>query len=167
MSPGAAPDAPAVQAVVSRFGAEAGEPAAVVAGADLVVIATPDDAIDAVAADIAGAVDPDTLVIHLSGARGVDALTAVPARTGALHPLQSLPDPEIGATRLAGSYAAVAGDAEVEALATAMGMIPFRIADARPRRRITPPRASPATTWSRCSPRSRRARTSPPRRSSR
>jgi predicted short-subunit dehydrogenase-like oxidoreductase (DUF2520 family) len=127
---GREPDAPGVQAAAARFGAEAVAPATAVPGMDLVVIATPDHAIDAVAALIADAVAPSALVIHLSGARGVDALAGVGARTGALHPLQSLPDAVRGASRLAGSYAAVAGDPEVEDLARAMQMVPFRIADA-------------------------------------
>ena len=93
------------------------------------MIATPDRAIEAVAGAIADSVAPDTLVIHLSGARGVEALEAIPARTGALHPLQTLPDPIQGTTRLAGAYAAVAGDSAVEDLANDMGMIPFRVAD--------------------------------------
>jgi predicted short-subunit dehydrogenase-like oxidoreductase (DUF2520 family) len=127
---GRAPTAPSVAATAQRFGAVVGEPAAVVADAELVVIATPDHAIDAVASTIAGSVAPDALVIHLSGARGVDALDAIAGRTGALHPLQTLPDPVRAATRLAGAYAAVAGDAAVEDLALALGMIPFRVADA-------------------------------------
>ena len=122
-------DAASVRATAQRFGAVAGDPATVVAGADLVVIATPDRAIEVVAGAIADSVAPDTLVIHLSGARGVEALQAIPARTGALHPLQTLPDPIQGTTRLAGAYAAVAGDAAVEELANDMGMIPFRVAD--------------------------------------
>lgn len=124
------PEGPSVRAAAERFGAAACAPAAAVVDVDLVVIATPDHAIDAIAAAIADAVAPPTLVIHLSGARGVDALDGVGARTGALHPLQSLPDPERGTARLAGSYAAVAGDEEVDELARSMAMLPFRIADA-------------------------------------
>ena len=126
---GRAPDAPGVRAAAAHFGAAAGTPPSVVAEADLVLLATPDRAIDAVAAEIAVAVAPTTLVVHLSGARGLDALDAVPARTGALHPLQSLPDAEVGAQRLAGAYAAVAGDPEVAELARSMGMHPLRVAD--------------------------------------
>src|SRR4051794_24422828 len=126
---GRAVDAPSVRATAAHFGAVAGTPAAVARGVDLVLIATPDRAVEAVAAEIADAVAPATLVVHLSGARGLDALAAVPARTGALHPLQSLPNAELGVGRLAGAYAAVAGDPEVEDLARAMGMHPLRVAD--------------------------------------
>jgi predicted short-subunit dehydrogenase-like oxidoreductase (DUF2520 family) len=113
-----------------RLDAVPGPPAAVVADVELVIVATPDRAIDAVVDEIAGEVAPGALVVHLSGARGVDALDGVAARTGALHPLQSLPDPVLGAARLPGSFAAVAGDDAVEDLARAMGMTPFRIDDA-------------------------------------
>jgi predicted short-subunit dehydrogenase-like oxidoreductase (DUF2520 family) len=127
---GRAPDAASVQAAAGRFGATAGTPAAVARLADLVVIATPDGVIDAVAASIADAVAVDALVVHLAGSRGLDALASIPARTGALHPLQSLPDAEVGRARLVGAYAAVAGDDAVEELARTIGMTPFRVADA-------------------------------------
>ena len=93
------------------------------------VIATPDAAIDAVAAEIAPAVRRDALVVHLSGARGLDALGAVPARTGALHPLQTLPSADAGAARLPGAWCAVAGDRQVWALARQLGMEPIEVAD--------------------------------------
>lgn len=126
---GRRPDAPGVVAAAARFGVPASDVPAAVAGADVVVIATPDAAIESAAALVAPAVRPDALVIHLSGARGLDALGAIGARKGALHPLQSLPSAEVGVTRLAGAYAAVAGDPEVVELARAMGLQPFRVAD--------------------------------------
>jgi predicted short-subunit dehydrogenase-like oxidoreductase (DUF2520 family) len=127
---GRAVDAPGARAAAARFGAPARTPREAAADADLVIVATPDRAIDTVAEAIATAVSPDALVVHLSGARGVDALARVPARRGALHPLQSLPDADVGRARLAGSYAAVAGDGAVEALARSIGLIPFRVPDA-------------------------------------
>jgi predicted short-subunit dehydrogenase-like oxidoreductase (DUF2520 family) len=123
------PDAPRVRRTATRFAARAAAPADVVPDADLVVVATPDGEIDRVARTIARAVGPDALVVHLSGARGLDALDAIGGRTGALHPLQSLPDPVTGAARLAGSYAAIAGDAQVGRIARDLGMIPFQVAD--------------------------------------
>jgi len=78
------------------------------AGVDLLVIATPDGAI----ASLARAVrpDPHTVVTHLSGALGLDALDPHPRRA-ALHPLAALPDPVTGADRLrSGITFAVAGD---------------------------------------------------------
>ncbi len=124
------PDAPSVVAGAARFAVEPTDVATAVADADLVVIATPDDAIGDAAARVAPAVRPDALVVHLSGARGLDALGTLPCRVGALHPLQSLPSPEIGVTRLDGAFAAVAGDAEVAELARTIGLVPFPVADA-------------------------------------
>jgi predicted short-subunit dehydrogenase-like oxidoreductase (DUF2520 family) len=81
---------------------------------DLVVIATPDDAVAGVAASIepAGAV-----VVHLAGSLGLDAL-APHERRGALHPLRSIPTPD---TSLAGAWFAVAGDALVEQAVADLG----------------------------------------------
>lgn len=66
-------------------------------GVDLLVIATR----DAEVAAVAGSVRPvvGTTVAHLSGLLGLDAL-APHERRAAIHPLVSLPDPEIGAARL-------------------------------------------------------------------
>jgi predicted short-subunit dehydrogenase-like oxidoreductase (DUF2520 family) len=78
------------------------------AGVDLLVIATPDPAIAEVAAAVTAV--PTTVLAHLAGALGLDVL-AGHERTGALHPLVSLPDAETGAARLAdGAWFAVAGD---------------------------------------------------------
>jgi predicted short-subunit dehydrogenase-like oxidoreductase (DUF2520 family) len=126
---GRRPDAPSVLAAATRFGVVPSDVPAAVADADVVVIATPDAAIESAAALVAPAVRSDALVLHLSGARGLDALAGVAARTGALHPLQSLPSVEIGVGRLTGAYAAVAGDPEVAGLARAIGMQPFTVAD--------------------------------------
>ena len=66
-------------------------------GVDVLVIATPDDAI----ADVAAAVAPaaGTTVVHLSGSLGLDALAPHPLRA-AVHPLVPLPNGEVGAARL-------------------------------------------------------------------
>jgi predicted short-subunit dehydrogenase-like oxidoreductase (DUF2520 family) len=126
---GRTPDAPSTQDAAARFGAPAVDVPDAVRDADLVVIATPDAAIDSVAAALAPAVRRDALVVHLSGARGVDALGVVPARTGALHPLQTLPSAEAGAARLPGAWCAVAGDPQVWELARQLGMKPIAVAD--------------------------------------
>lgn len=126
---GRAPDAPSTLAAADRFGAPARTVSEVARDADLVVIATPDAAIDAAAAALAGSAGPDALVIHLSGARGLDAIAAVPARRGALHPLQSMPTAELGLARLPGSWAAVAGDPQTSAIAESIGLRPFPLAD--------------------------------------
>lgn len=84
------------------------ELAAAAVGVDLVVIAAPDDAI----AKVAAAIDPvvATVVAHLSGATTLDAL-APHERRASIHPLVSLPEPVVGASRLRGAWFAIAGDA--------------------------------------------------------
>jgi predicted short-subunit dehydrogenase-like oxidoreductase (DUF2520 family) len=81
--------------------------AAAVRHADVVVIATPDDAIATVSDSLVGLVDG--VVMHLSGSLGLEVL-AGHARTGCVHPLVSLPSPGVGAKRLVGAWFAVAGD---------------------------------------------------------
>src|SRR5437667_8673 len=57
-------------------GVEVVDPAAAASRAEVVVIATPDDRIAAVAAELAerGAFAPGRAVLHVSGATGLDAL---------------------------------------------------------------------------------------------
>jgi predicted short-subunit dehydrogenase-like oxidoreductase (DUF2520 family) len=123
------PDAPSTRAAAARFGVPATTVPDAVRDVDLVVIATPDAAIEAVAAALAPTVRSDALVVHLSGARGVGALGVVPSRTGALHPLQTLPSVDAGAARLAGAWGAVAGDPQVADIARQLGMRPVEVAD--------------------------------------
>jgi predicted short-subunit dehydrogenase-like oxidoreductase (DUF2520 family) len=77
------------------------------AGADVVVIATPDGAI----ASTAAAIRPvgGVAVVHLAGSLGLDVL-APHQRRASVHPLVALPDPIAGAQRLIGAWFAVAGD---------------------------------------------------------
>lgn len=76
-------------------------------GTDVLVIATPDSAVPAVAA----AVTPveGTPVVHLAGALGLEAL-APHRRRASVHPLVSLPDARLGVARLVGAWFAVSGD---------------------------------------------------------
>ena len=88
-------------------------------GVDLLVIATPDDAVR----DVAGAVTPvaTTTVVHLSGSLGLDVLATHPRR-GSLHPLVPMPNATIGAQRLrSGITFAVAGDPLTRLLAESLG----------------------------------------------
>ena len=97
------------------------------AGVDLLVIATPDGAVREVAAAVAPS--DHTVVAHLAGSLGLDVLDGHP-RTAALHPLVSLPSPEIGAGRLAASaWFAVAGDPVVEEIVADLGGRAFTVAD--------------------------------------
>jgi pantoate--beta-alanine ligase len=88
-------------------------------GVDVLVIATPDAAISTVAQCVAPR--PDTVVMHLSGALGLDVL-APHLRRASLHPLVPLPSPEVGRVRLrSGVTFAVAGDPVAARLAELLG----------------------------------------------
>ncbi|HXF72672.1 MAG TPA: NAD(P)-binding domain-containing protein, partial [Actinomycetota bacterium] len=81
------------------------EPAEAAEGADLVLIATPDDAIASTCAALAGSVGDGRWVAHVSGATGLDALA--PARRAgagvlAIHPLQTFPDVDAALDRIPG-----------------------------------------------------------------
>ncbi len=101
-------------------------------GVDLVVVATPDRAV----VDVAAAIEPHeaTLMVHLAGSLGADALLPHPRR-GAIHPLVSLPSPEVGTRRLLDhAWFAVAGSDDsaqddVAAIVTRLGGRAFRVAD--------------------------------------
>jgi predicted short-subunit dehydrogenase-like oxidoreductase (DUF2520 family) len=92
---------------------------AAAADVDVVIIATP----DTVVADVAAAIAPvdSTVVLHLSGALGLDVL-APHRRRGSLHPLMPLPSAEVGRVRLrSGITFAVAGDPMATTLGRALG----------------------------------------------
>src|SRR3989442_2742755 len=81
----------------------------------VVLIATPDDAIGGVAADLAreAAIGEDQVVLHLSGLLdrlALHALAFTGAALGSFHPLQSVADPASAAERLRGSFAGLEGD---------------------------------------------------------
>jgi len=82
--------------------------AAAARDAEVVLIATPDDAIAAACAQIAPALRPGAAVIHASGATSLDALgAAADARTLSLHPLQTCPTVESAVERIPGAVFAV------------------------------------------------------------
>jgi predicted short-subunit dehydrogenase-like oxidoreductase (DUF2520 family) len=94
---------------------------------DVLVIATPDDAIADVAAQVTPV--PTTTVVHLSGSLGLDAL-APHRRRAAVHPLVPLPNAEVGAHRLAsGVTFAVAGAPAARAIAATLGGRMVEVAD--------------------------------------
>jgi predicted short-subunit dehydrogenase-like oxidoreductase (DUF2520 family) len=121
---------PSTRAAADRLGAPIVAVEDAATDVDLVIVATPDAAIESVAARLAPGVRPDSLIIHLSGARGLDALAALPCRVGALHPLQTLPTVEAGVARLPGSWCATAGDPQVAALAAQLELRPVEVSDA-------------------------------------
>lgn len=104
--------------------------------ADLLMIATRDSVIGAVASAIAGDISGIGAAVHVSGLTPVtvlDPLRAAGLQTGSFHPLQTLPTPAAGAARLAGAYIAVTADPPLRDLltdlATDLGATPFPLAD--------------------------------------
>ena len=104
--------------------------------ADVIILATPDDAIGNAAAALAEqkAVSSHQVVLHLSGLLDRTALTAVAgtgAGLGSFHPLQTIAEPTSAPARLIGAYAGVEGDPRAEAegewLALMLGMHPIRL----------------------------------------
>lgn len=103
--------------------------------ADVVIIATPDNAIEAAAERLACHVElsPQTLVLHLSGAKTIQVLQAVTARgalAGSLHPVFAFADVGHSVAHLAGNLCAVeAGEPYaveiLQQLADALGLTAF------------------------------------------
>jgi predicted short-subunit dehydrogenase-like oxidoreductase (DUF2520 family) len=95
-------------------------------GVDVLVIAVPDEAI----AEVAAHVDPvpATVVAHLSGSLGLTVL-APHRRRAALHPLVSLPNPDLGSRRLRGAWFAVAGDPLIDEVARSLYGRVFTVED--------------------------------------
>lgn len=94
---------------------------------DLLLIATPDDAVRAVARLVEPV--PTTVVAHLAGSLGLDVLEPH-ERRAAVHPLVSLPDVEVGAARLRDrAWFAVAGDPLATRVVDALGGRSFVVAD--------------------------------------
>lgn len=94
-------------------------------GADVVLITTTDRDVAAVAESI----EPveATAVLHVSGSLGLDVLSRHPRR-GSIHPLVTLPDPVIGAGRLAGgAWFSVAGDPVAAELVHLLGGHTFAV----------------------------------------
>jgi predicted short-subunit dehydrogenase-like oxidoreductase (DUF2520 family) len=131
---GRSPDASSTSAAAACLDADASLVSDAGRGASLVIVATPDRAIEGAARAVAPSLEPGALVIHLAGSLGVDAFNAMlevrpDVRVGALHPLQTFPSASIGVERLRGAWAAVAGDPQATELATALGLRPFALAD--------------------------------------
>ncbi|HSE68231.1 MAG TPA: Rossmann-like and DUF2520 domain-containing protein [Gemmatimonadales bacterium] len=122
---------------------QTGDITAVTTGAEVVIIATPDDAVTSVARQLAeaGAVSREQSVLHISGLLDHTALLPLretKAGLGSMHPLQTLADPATAVERLQGVYATIEGDEpalqQAERLARSLKMIPVRIeASAKPR----------------------------------
>jgi predicted short-subunit dehydrogenase-like oxidoreductase (DUF2520 family) len=107
-------------------------------GADLVLVAVPDDAIPVVAARLRDAPLSRAVVLHCSGLRDRTALAPLEGRTrglGSFHPLQTLAGDSEAAGRLSAAFAVLEGDAVAVAagreLASRLGMRALEIASAR------------------------------------
>jgi predicted short-subunit dehydrogenase-like oxidoreductase (DUF2520 family) len=86
-----------------------------VSRADLLLIAVPDASIEACCEALAsaGAIAPETVVFHCSGALGSDVLRAasrVGASVASIHPVKSFADPALAARSFAGSWCGIEGD---------------------------------------------------------
>jgi predicted short-subunit dehydrogenase-like oxidoreductase (DUF2520 family) len=121
----------------ARFGAVPLVPGDPLPAADLLVIATRDGVIGMVASTLAPTAGSTVAAVHLSGLAPVSVLAPLAAAglaTGAFHPLQTLPEPSIGAERLPGAWVAVTADEPLRAalheLADSIGARPFDLADA-------------------------------------
>ena len=109
--------------------------------ADVLVISVRDDAVGEIADRLAPRAIGVGAAVHVSGSVPVDALSSladVGLPIGGFHPLQSLPDPDVGTTRLAGAWVGVASDDQdlhdrLVELGRSIGMVPFELSDgARP-----------------------------------
>jgi len=130
---GRALDAESTLKAAAALQARAAPVAEVGAGVDVVIVATPDDAIAEAGVELAPSLRAGALVVHVSGARSLDEFDALmrarpDVEIASLHPLQSLPSGEVGSARLAGSWCAVDGAPAIERLALSLGMRPFRVA---------------------------------------
>ena len=131
---GRAPDSASTNAAVACLATTATLVSDVGKGADVVLIATPDRAIEAAAVAAAPSLERGALVVHVAGSRGLDVFDQLLAlrpdvRVAAMHPLQSFPSTSVGLDRLPGSWAAIAGDPEVVTLAEELGLRPFVVPD--------------------------------------
>jgi predicted short-subunit dehydrogenase-like oxidoreductase (DUF2520 family) len=131
---GRAPDAKSTTSAAACLSSRAVELPDVGRGAALVIVATPDRAIETTALAAAPSLEPGGLIVHVAGTHGIDVFARLQevrpdVRVGALHPLQSFPSIAAGRRRLPGSWAAVAGDDAVVALAEELGMRSFTLPD--------------------------------------
>jgi predicted short-subunit dehydrogenase-like oxidoreductase (DUF2520 family) len=123
-------------------GRPATDPPELTGTADLVLIATPDDAIRGVCDQVAdaGGFHPGAIVAHCSGALPSTVLARARragAHVGSMHPLQTFATAEQAVVLIPGSYCCIEGDAEAVAVLTeaahALSMTPLSIAtEAKP-----------------------------------
>jgi predicted short-subunit dehydrogenase-like oxidoreductase (DUF2520 family) len=112
------------------------DPADVAAASDILVLAVPDDALIAVAEELAasGAIRPGQYVLHTSGRHGLDALAALTrlgARPVAFHPAMTFTGTtvDVGRGPVFGLTAADADRPLAEELVVALGGVPMWVAE--------------------------------------
>ncbi len=119
-------------------GAVSKDPLHAALSADAIFITTPDDLIRSLCNEIAetGGFGPGKLVVHMSGAGGLDLLEsarATGAQIASIHPLQSFVDIEGVITSLPGSTFSITAEGEIREWAvrvtTDLGGIPFFVSD--------------------------------------
>lgn len=98
------------------------------AGTELVMLTVPDAAVAEVADRLETSGDKPPVVAHVSGSLGLDVLGRH-ARVASMHPLMSLPNGELGASRLRGCAFALAGDPVVNDVVTALDGVGFAVDD--------------------------------------
>ncbi|MDH3730447.1 MAG: DUF2520 domain-containing protein [Acidimicrobiia bacterium] len=128
-------DATAGEAAAAMLGTSAVDWGSRLPSADIVILGVRDDAISEVAAATSAAASDVGSAVHLSGMAGLDVLRplgAVGLGVGSFHPLQSLPEPELGAARLDGAWIAIDADSDplraaLRELAASIGATPFDV----------------------------------------
>jgi predicted short-subunit dehydrogenase-like oxidoreductase (DUF2520 family) len=104
--------------------------------ADCFIITTSDDQIKSVCEALSHYIKPGSIVIHMSGAGGLDLLasaTVAGAKTGSIHPLQTFSDVKTAIDCLPGTVYGITIDQDLQdwsdKLVTSIGGIPFFIDD--------------------------------------
>jgi predicted short-subunit dehydrogenase-like oxidoreductase (DUF2520 family) len=104
--------------------------------ADIALICVRDDDISGVVAALEGLLSQVSVVAHVSGFVPISVLAPISSpvtSVGGFHPLQTLPNAEVGSKSLAGAYVGIDGDQlAVDALthlAVSLEMTPFRLSD--------------------------------------
>ena len=105
--------------------------------ADIAFIAVKDEAVAGVVDRLRGQMGAVAVAAHLSGFLPITVLNPLQddgVSVGGFHPLQTLPDPQTGASALTGSFVGTGGDPlavdTLTHLAGSLGMEPFRLDDA-------------------------------------
>lgn len=107
------------------------------ADCDLLLVATPDDMIEDAARLLAESAPPAVTAAHLSGFASIDCLAPLEKagmEVGCIHPLQTLPSPQLGARALSGCPAAITARSRtaarrLESFARSLGMAAFDLDD--------------------------------------